>query len=112
MDCRANLEELFESREERVAIMTVEGMSMDEAQAYCDTKPELYGLRAEFIARGYYEQVEGRSQVLQRQQQSGGNQSQGSTFEDQGSGPRRPEGNQRIERLNYCREHQACGAFS
>lgn len=34
-----------EAREERVAIMTVEGMSEDEAQAYCDTKAWLYGVK-------------------------------------------------------------------
>ena len=34
-----------ESREERVAIMTAEGMPEEEAQAYCDTKPWLHGVR-------------------------------------------------------------------
>lgn len=32
-----------EAREERVAIMTVEGVSEEDAQAYCDTKIFLYG---------------------------------------------------------------------
>lgn len=34
-----------EARDERVAIMTVEGMSEDDAQAYCDSRPWLYGAR-------------------------------------------------------------------
>ena len=34
-----------ENREERVAIMTAEGMSEEEAQAYCDTRPWLHGVR-------------------------------------------------------------------
>lgn len=34
-----------EARDERVAIMAVEGMSEEEAEAYCDTKPWLYGAR-------------------------------------------------------------------
>lgn len=34
-----------EAREERVAIMVVEGMPEAEAEAYCDTKPEMYGTR-------------------------------------------------------------------
>ena len=34
-----------EAREERVAIMTVEGMREEEAEAYCNTKPWLYGAR-------------------------------------------------------------------
>lgn len=34
------------NREERVAIMVVDGgISEAEAQAYCDTRPELYGIR-------------------------------------------------------------------
>jgi hypothetical protein len=34
-----------ENRAERIAIMTVEGMSEEEAHRYCDTKPEQYGTR-------------------------------------------------------------------
>jgi hypothetical protein len=33
-----------EAREERVAIMTVEGMSEKDAVKYCNSKPELYGV--------------------------------------------------------------------
>lgn len=34
------------NREERVAIMTICGNQTEEvAQAYCDTKPDVYGIR-------------------------------------------------------------------
>lgn len=37
-----------EAREERVAIMTLDGgVGEEEAHAYCDSKPWLYGLRGE-----------------------------------------------------------------
>lgn len=32
-------------RDERVALMMESGSSEDEAQRYCDTRPELYGIR-------------------------------------------------------------------
>lgn len=34
-----------EYRYERVAIMTIEGMSEEDAHRYCDSKPELYGFK-------------------------------------------------------------------
>lgn len=34
-----------EAREERIAIMTREGMSEEEAERYCDTKPMTYGIQ-------------------------------------------------------------------
>ncbi len=34
-----------ENRFERVAIMMVEGMSEEDAERYCDTRPDLYGIR-------------------------------------------------------------------
>jgi hypothetical protein len=34
-----------ESRDERVAIMVIEGMSEDAAHTYCDSKPDMYGHR-------------------------------------------------------------------
>lgn len=34
-----------EAREERVAIMTVEGMSEEHAQSYCDGDPAQFGIR-------------------------------------------------------------------
>lgn len=37
--------EQAEAREERIAIMTVEGMSEDDAQKYCDSDPAQYGIR-------------------------------------------------------------------
>jgi hypothetical protein len=36
-------EDKQEARQERLAIMTVEGISEEEAAAYCDSHPEIYG---------------------------------------------------------------------
>jgi len=41
----------FENREERVAIMTTEGLSESDSHQYCDSKPEIYGAKQTLVAQ-------------------------------------------------------------
>lgn len=44
-----------ELRAERIAIMVIEGSTESQAIAFCDSRPELYGIKAEEVKQEFFD---------------------------------------------------------